>query len=118
MANGIELFIGAKREHGFGHLLLCGLGGILIEVLGDFSSSLAPVSRQEATRMIRNLRGYPLIEGSRGNAGVSESRFTDVIQRFSALIEAAPEIAEMDINPLLGAGQTLLAVDTRIRIER
>jgi len=118
MASGVELFAGIKSEPGFGHLVLCGLGGVLIEVLGDFSSSLAPVSMEEASRMIRKLRGYPVIEGSRGNEGVSESRFADIIQRLSALVAAAPEIAEMDINPLMGSARKLTAVDTRIRIDR
>jgi acetyltransferase len=118
MANGIELFIGAKREHGFGHLLVCGSGGVLVEVLNDFSTCLVPVSSGEAKAMVRRLQAYPLIRGLRGGEGVSETLFTGAIQRVSALLETAPEIVEMDINPLLGAGQTLLAVDTRIRIER
>ncbi len=118
MANGIELFIGAKREHGFGHLLVCGSGGVLVEVLNDFSTCLVPVSSGEAKAMVRRLQAYPLIRGLRGGEGVSEALFTGAIQRVSALLETAPEIVEMDINPLLGAGQTLLAVDTRIRIER
>jgi acyl-CoA synthetase (NDP forming) len=118
MANGIELFIGAKREHGFGHLLVCGSGGVLVEVLNDFSTCLVPVSSGEAKAMVRRLQAYPLIRGLRGGEGVSEALFTGAIQRVSALLETAPEIVEMDINPLLGTGQTLLAVDTRIRIER
>ena len=118
MASGAELFAGIKREAGFGHLVVCGLGGVLIEVLGDFASCLAPVSGEEARRMIRGLRGYPVIQGSRGNEGVNESLFADIIQRLSALAAAAPEIAEMDINPLLGSAHEIIAVDTRIRIER
>jgi acetyltransferase len=118
MASGTELFAGLKRATGFGHLVVCGLGGVLIEVVGDFTSCLAPVSGEEARRMIRGLRGYPVIEGSRGNEGVSESLFAGIIRRLSALVGAAPEIAEMDINPLMGSGRELLAVDTRIKIEK
>jgi len=118
MAGGVELFAGIKSEPGFGHLVLCGLGGVLIEVLGDFSSSLAPVSADEARRMIRKLRGYQVIEGNRGDEGVNEPLFIEVVQRLSALVTAAPEIAEMDINPLMGSAQEMIAVDTRIRIER
>jgi len=118
MASGIELFTGIKHEPGFGHVIVCGLGGILIEVLDDFSSCLAPVTDQEAGDMIRSLQGYPVIQGSRGNDGVDEAMFSDIIRRLSVLVGAAPEITEMDINPLMGSAQEIIAVDTRIRIDR
>lgn len=70
--SGRELFIGAKREPGFGHTIVCGLGGIFVEVLKDISTGLAPLSREEARRMVRNLRGYGLIQGVRGQDGVHE----------------------------------------------
>lgn len=116
--SGVELFAGVQREPGFGHLVVCGMGGVLVEVLGDFSSGLAPVSEDEATRMIRALGGYPVIRGSRGQAGVDEALFNRVIRCVSALAEAAPEIAELDINPLIGSGESLLAVDARISIDK
>jgi len=118
MISGTELFIGVKRESNFGHIILCGLGGIFVEVLNDFSSCLCPVSREESITMIRRLRAYKIIQGVRGREGVNESIFSEIIQRISALVTAAPEIVEMDINPLMGSSQKITAVDTRIRIEK
>jgi len=118
MINGIELFIGVKRESNFGHIILCGLGGIFVEVLNDFSSCLCPVSMTESMTMIKRLRAYKIIQGTRGRGGVNEELFSEIIQRISALVTAAPEIVEMDINPLMGSLQNITAVDTRIRIEK
>jgi acetyltransferase len=118
MVTGMELFIGVKRESNFGHLVFCGLGGIFIEVLNDFSSCLAPVGQEEALEMIRTLKAYRLFKGVRGKEGINESIFSEIIQRVSALAMAAPEIAEMDINPVMGSVQAVTAVDTRIRLEK
>ena len=118
MIGGTELFIGVKRESNFGHIILCGLGGIFVEVLNDFSSCLCPVSKTESMTMIRRLKAYRIIQGIRGRGGVNEELFSEIIQRISALVSAAPEIAEMDINPLMGSLQLITAVDSRIRIEK
>jgi acetyltransferase len=118
MISGIELFIGIKRESNFGHIILCGLGGIFVEVLNDFSSCLCPVSKTEAATMIQRLRAYKIIQGTRGRGGVNEELFSEIIQRISALVSVAPEIVEMDINPLMGSMSNITAVDTRIRVEK
>jgi len=118
MVTGTELFAGIKAEGAFGHLLLAGLGGIYIEVLKDVSASLVPVSCNEAERMIHSLKGYAIIKGVRGQKGINEAAFIDIICRLSALAEAAPEIVEMDINPLIGTENMVVAVDARIRIEK
>jgi acetate---CoA ligase (ADP-forming) len=118
MLSGTELFAGAKREEKFGHMVLCGMGGIFIEVLKDVSSALSPVSNNEALGMIRNLKSYKIIQGVRGQQGISEEKFAMVLQRLSALLEAAPEIYEMDLNPLLGKGEQVVAVDARINVSR
>jgi acyl-CoA synthetase (NDP forming) len=97
-------------------MILCGLGGIFIEVLKDVSAGLVPLSQAEALSMIRSLKSYKIIQGVRGQEGVSEDKFAEIILRLSALLEAAPEIVEMDLNPLLGRGDRLLAVDARINI--
>lgn len=116
MLSGTELFVGAKMEPKFGHMILCGLGGIFIEVLKDVNAGLVPVSKTEALSMIRNLKSYKIIQGVRGQEGINEERFAEIILRLSALLEAAPEIAEMDLNPLLGKGDKIIAVDARINI--
>ena len=118
MLFGTEIFIGASREEQFGHQVLCGLGGIFIEVLKDVTASLAPISKDEALDMIRRLRGYKIIQGVRGQEAVNEDLFAEAVSRVSALVGAAPEIAEMDLNPLLGSAKTVVAVDARIRIEK
>lgn len=118
MLSGTELFVGAKYEDKFGHLILCGLGGIFIEVLKDVSYNLAPISYSEAQKMIRSLKSYPIIKGIRGKAGINEDKFADVLWRLSALLQAAPEIKELDLNPLLGTKKSVVAVDARIRIEK
>jgi acyl-CoA synthetase (NDP forming) len=118
MLSGIELFAGVKREDKFGHMVLCGLGGIFIEVLKDVSSGLAPLTKDEATTMIRSLKSYGIIKGARGQEGVNEEIFADIVVRLSALVTVAPEIFEMDLNPLLGRKDKVVAVDARIRIEK
>ncbi len=116
--SGTEVFIGAKREGDFGHIVMCGLGGIFIEVLKDVQSGLAPLTESDAGAMIRNLRSYKIIQGVRGQEPVNEARFAEMVSRVSALVEAAPEIFEMDLNPLLGNARDVVAVDARVRIER
>lgn len=118
MISGTELFAGTIKEGDFGHLVMAGLGGIFIEVLKDINTSLVPVSMAEAQEMIKSLKGYKMLQGARGQQGVSIRAFEDVLVRVSALIEAAPEIAEMDLNPLIGTPEKVEAVDARIRIEK
>lgn len=116
MLKGTELFIGAKYEEKFGHVVLCGLGGIFVEVLKDVSSGLAPLSYEEAYSMIHSLRAYKIIQGTRGQKGVNEDKFAEIIVRLSTLLRFATEIKEMDINPLLATEKDVVAVDARIRI--
>lgn len=118
MLSGIELFIGVKKEEGFNHTIFCGLGGVFIEIMDDVSAGLSPLSKPEIKDMITSLKGYKLLQGARGKHGVNEERFIDIIQRISALVEIAPEIVEMDINPLLGNEKEITAVDIRICIEK
>ncbi|MBM3403448.1 MAG: CoA-binding protein [Bacteroidetes bacterium] len=118
MLSGFELFAGAKREDKFGHMILCGLGGIFIEVIKDVSTALTPVSMDEAIHMIRSLKGYKILQGVRGQKGINEQRFADIIIRLSALLEAAPEISELDFNPILGREDQVVVVDARICISK
>lgn len=118
MISGRELFVGAKYEPRFGHVVLCGLGGIFVEALKDVASGLAPLSADEVRTMIRSLRGYKILQGIRGQKGINEEKFIEIIQRLSVLLRYAIEIKEMDINPLLADGDDIVAVDARIRIEK
>lgn len=118
MLRGTELFLGAKYEERFGHVVLCGLGGIFVEVLRDVSSGLAPLSYEEADSMIRSLRAYKILKGTRGQKGINERKYAEIIVRLSTLLRFATEIKEMDINPLLADGNDVIAVDARIRVEK
>ncbi|MDX9852361.1 MAG: acetate--CoA ligase family protein [Tenuifilaceae bacterium] len=118
MLSGVELFVGAKREDKFGHMVLCGLGGIFIEVLKDVNAGLAPLSKEESLDMIHRLKGYKILQGVRGQEPVNEEHFAEMVTRVSALVKVAPEIFEMDLNPLLGRKERVVAVDARIRIEK
>ena len=118
MIKGKELFIGAKYEPRFGHIVLCGMGGIFVEALKDVSSGLAPLSYNEAYSMIRSLRSYKIIQGTRGQKGLNEQKYAEIIVRLSTLLRFATEIKELDINPLLADEKDVVAVDARVRIEK
>jgi acetyltransferase len=115
---GTEVFIGAKRDDKFGHTVLYGLGGIFIEVLKDVKASLAPFPADEALALIRELRAYKLIQGVRGQEPVNEAALAEAAARVSVLVTVAPEIFEMDLNPLLGTRESVVAVDARVRVEK
>ena len=118
MLKGMELFAGAKYEDRFGHIVLCGLGGIFVEIFKDIASGLAPLATEEALSMVRSLRGYKVFKGARGQKGIDEHQFVEIIVHLSALLRFATEIKELDINPLLATDQGIIAVDARIRIEK
>ena len=118
MLDGTDVYIGAIRDPKFGHQVFFGLGGIFIEVLKDVQSALAPITAEEAKTMLRKLRGYKILEGVRGQEAVNLDLYAEQVARVSALVMAAPEIAEMDLNPLLGNPRYVTAVDARIRLEK
>lgn len=118
MLDGTDVYIGAIRDPKFGHQVFFGLGGIFIEVLKDVQSALAPITAPEAKEMLTKLRGYKILQGVRGQEPVNIDIYADQVARVSALVMAAPEIAEMDLNPLLGNPRNVVAVDARIRIEK
>ena len=118
MLDGIDVYIGAIKDAKFGHQIFFGLGGIFIEVLKDVQSALAPITAAEAKEMLKQLKGYKILEGVRGQEGVNLDLYADQVARVSALVQAAPEIAEMDLNPLLGNPRYVTAVDARIRLEK
>jgi acetyltransferase len=118
MVTGTELFIGAKYEPAFGHVILCGLGGIFVESLGDISHGLAPLTFNEARSMVHSLKAYPVIKGTRGQAGINEEQFIEIIVRLSTLLRFATEIKEMDLNPLIGNSKEIRVVDARMLIKK
>jgi acetyltransferase len=118
MLSGLELFLGAKYEQPFGHIIMCGLGGIFVEALGDISSGLAPLSKNEATSMIRSLKSYKILNGTRGRKGINEDLFADIIVKLSVMLRHNVEIKELDLNPLIALENDITVVDARIRVEK
>ncbi len=117
MHQGVELFIGAKYEPAFGHIMLCGLGGIFVEVIKDVSSGLAPLTCEEALNMIDNLKGKEVLNGLRGQGKVDIETLAGILVRLSTMLRFSTEIKELDINPLMGINGQIIAVDARVRIE-
>jgi len=118
MLDGTEVYIGAIRDEKFGHQVFFGLGGIFIEVLKDVQSALAPITVDEAKAMLPKLRGFKILQGVRGQQPVNLDIYAEQVARVSALVMAAPEIVEMDLNPLLGTPKAVVAVDARIKIQK
>jgi len=118
MLKGVELFIGAKRENSFPPLILCGQGGIFVEIYKDIEFGLAPLSFEEAVEMIHRLKIYPLLKGSRGEKGISIEYYARLIEKISLLVESCPEIIELDLNPLIANSESISLVDARIRLEK
>ena len=114
MINGIEVILGGIKEENFGHLIMFGLGGIYTEVLKDVSFALSPLSMEESIRMIRQTKSFPLLEGVRGEEGVSLELLSEYLIRLSLLLNDFPQIAEIDLNPVKGMGSDLYVVDARI----
>jgi succinyl-CoA synthetase beta subunit len=115
-ARGTELIVGAVRDDQFGPLIMIGAGGVLVDVLDDRAFRIAPLSTQDAESMIDDLRMSRLLDGYRGAGVVSRSRLCDVLLRVAALADDVAEIAELDINPLVCSGESLVVVDARIRV--
>jgi acetyltransferase len=118
MISGMELFAGATYERDYGHVVMCGLGGIYVEALRDIATGLAPLTMAEADRMIRSLRSYRLLTGTRGQDPVDTEEYAGIIVRLSTMLRYAPEIAEMDMNPLIAGAHGIVTVDARIRLEK
>ncbi len=116
--SGREVIIGAKKEEGLGHVIMFGLGGIFVEVLGDVSFGLAPLSRTRAMEMIKKVKGFPLLSGIRGQAPVDLELLADTLCRLSRLVSDNPGIKELDLNPVFvfEEGMPPVAVDVRIKI--
>jgi len=116
MLNGLELFIGIKREANFGAMIMFGIGGIFIEIVKDFQFALAPISSNEALRLIKKLKAYPILKGYRGANGINIEKFANYICLISLLAYQFPEIEELDLNPLIANDKSITCVDTRIKI--
>lgn len=117
VSGGRELIVGMSRDPSVGPLLMFGLGGVLVEVLGDVVFRLAPVNRQEAADMLRSIRGVRLLQGVRGAPPADLGALEDILIRAGRLAADFPAIAELDLNPVLAFGDGAVAVDARVMLE-
>ncbi|MFN8511968.1 MAG: acetate--CoA ligase family protein [Chloroflexia bacterium] len=115
-APGLEVIVGARRDPAFGPVVLVGLGGVWVEALGDVALRLAPVGREEAGEMLRELRGARLLDGYRGALPVDRAALAEVVVAVSRLIAAEPGVAELDLNPLIVRHDGVVAVDARVMV--
>jgi acyl-CoA synthetase (NDP forming) len=115
--DGVEMLVGATADPVFGPLLVCGSGGILVDLIGDSAVRLHPVTQADAHEMIDELKAARLLRGYRGAPPADEHALCDVIVRVSALLDMCPEIVELDINPVRVFPSGVSAVDVRVRVE-
>ena len=113
-ATGKEILLGLKHDPNFGFIIACGWGGVYTEVLQDISREIVPIGRPEAQNMLSSLKMYPLLTGIRGEAGVDLESIKDALERLSFLATEIPDLAELDINPLIAGASGCRAVDARI----
>ncbi|MBA2643033.1 MAG: acetate--CoA ligase family protein [Actinobacteria bacterium] len=114
VAEGVELIVGAKRDPRFGAVVLVGLGGVYAEILDDVAVALAPIDDRQAARLIRSLRGAPLLEGARGRPPLDIAAAAHAVAAVSRAAAACPQILELDVNPLLVTERGALGLDARI----
>jgi acyl-CoA synthetase (NDP forming) len=115
---GVEVIIGMSQDDQFGPVLMFGLGGILVEVLKDVSFRLVPLARRDAAEMIREIKGYPLLEGYRGGEKVKIAYLEKLLLKVSEFVEKNPEVKELDLNPIFAYSDGALAVDARVILEK
>jgi acyl-CoA synthetase (NDP forming) len=114
---GVEVIIGLSKDAQFGPVLMFGLGGILVEVLKDVSFRIVPLTRKDAEEMIREIKGYPLLQGYRGQEPADIPCLEQLIVKVSELAEQYLEIEELDLNPIFAYKDSAIAVDARIILE-
>ena len=114
---GVEVIIGMSKDDQFGPVLMFGLGGILVEVLKDVSFRIVPLAKRDAAEMVREIKGYPLLEGYRGQEAVDISYLEELLLKVSDFVEQNPEVKELDLNPIFAYSDGAVAVDARVILE-
>ena len=114
---GVEVIIGMSKDEQFGPVLMFGLGGILVEVLKDVAFRIVPLTRRDAAEMIREIKGYPLLEGYRGQEPVDVSNLEEMLLKVSEFVEKRPDIKYIDLNPIFSYSRGTIAVDARVILE-
>ncbi len=114
---GTEVIVGTSKDPQFGPVIMFGLGGIFVELLKDVSFRVIPVEQRDAQEMIKEIKGYPLLQGYRGKEPANISALVEIILKISKLIEENPQIKELELNPILAYKNKAVAVDARIILE-
>jgi acetyl-CoA synthetase (ADP-forming) len=114
VSQGIEVIVGIKDDPQFGKVIMFGLGGLLTELLKDFSLRLVPISQREAEKMISEIRAHQLLEGYRNYRPSDKESLISILMKVSALVQQNPSIKEMDLNPVLSYPDGAVAIDARI----
>jgi acyl-CoA synthetase (NDP forming) len=115
---GVEMLVGAVQDPTFGPLVVCGSGGVLVELVADQAFRIHPLGARDAAEMIDELKAARLLRGYRGAAPVDEPALRDVLLRVSTLLTICPEVQELDVNPVKVLARGACAVDVRVRIDR
>jgi acyl-CoA synthetase (NDP forming) len=111
---GIEVIIGMTTDPQFGPVLMFGLGGVMVEILKDVAFRVVPINERDARQMVHEIKGFPLLEGYRGSDPADIGKLEQLLLQVSAFIEAHPEVAELDLNPVFAYKDGAKAVDARI----
>jgi acyl-CoA synthetase (NDP forming) len=113
---GVEMIVGALQDPLFGPVIACGTGGVLVDLLADTAFRLHPLSERDTTEMLDQLKGARLLRGYRGAPPANEAALRDTLLRVSALVTVAPEVHELDLNPVIVTASTASVADVRLRI--
>jgi acetyltransferase len=116
--DGVEVIIGTKIDPQFGPVIMFGIGGILVEVVKDVSFRVLPISRKAPYKMMREIKSFPILDGVRGRQPVDQEAIAQLLLRTSEIIEAYPQIQEMDLNPVIVHESGLTIVDVRIILKK
>jgi len=116
ITDGVEMLIGVVHEPVFGPLVVFGLGGVATDVLGDHAAKLTPLTDVDARELIGGIKAAPLLYGHRGSAAVDLDSLADLLLRVSRLADEIPEVAELDLNPVIARADAAWPVDVRIRV--
>ena len=114
---GVEVIMGMSKDAQFGPVLMFGLGGVFVEVLKDVAFRIVPLVRRDASQMIREIKGYPVLEGYRGQEPANIKILEDLLLKLSDFVDKTPEIKELDLNPILAYSDGAVAVDARVILE-
>jgi acyl-CoA synthetase (NDP forming) len=115
---GTEVIIGMSKDPQFGPVLMFGLGGIFVEIMKDVSFRIVPLTKRDATEMIHDIKGFPVLQGYRGQEPASLAHLEEMLLKVSEFAEKNPDVKELDLNPILAYKDGAVAVDARVILEK